>query len=216
VIAAHAGYKSGTSVLERAFFARPAPQVARDLVGKLLVREDEGLVARLVEVEAYRQEDEACHGHRGRTARNAPLFGPPGHAYVYFTYGMHWCCNTVTGEEGAGEGVLLRAAQPLEGEGLMRERRNGAAERDLLRGPARLAQAFGLDGSWSGADVCSGGVLYLADDGARPAVEATPRTGVAAAADTPWRFVEPGSRWASPYKRSPRAPRPRPPRPQDG
>ncbi|HWH33137.1 MAG TPA: DNA-3-methyladenine glycosylase [Egibacteraceae bacterium] len=194
-----------TERLERAFFARPATAVAPELVGKLLVREDQGLVARIVEVEAYLQDDPACHAYRGQTARNAPLFGPPGHAYVYFTYGMHWCLNTVTGTPGHGQGVLLRAAEPLENTELMRARRGGARDRDLLRGPARLAQAYGLDGSWSGADLCSGGVLYLADDGARPQVAATPRTGVAAGFDTPWRFVVPGSPWASPYKRHPQA-----------
>lgn len=193
-----------TERLDREFFARQATQVAPELVGKLLVREDEGLVARIVEVEAYLQDDPACHAFRGETARNAPLFGPPGHAYVYFTYGMHWCMNTVTGEAGHGQGVLLRAAEPLEQLELMRSRRGAAKDRELLRGPARLAQAFGLDGSWSGADLCSGGVLYVADDGERPKVVATPRTGVAAGADTPWRFVVPASPWASPYKRHPR------------
>ena len=194
-----------TRRLEREFFARQATMVAPELIGKLLVREDQGLVARIVEVEAYLQDDPACHAYRGQTARNAPLFGPPGHAYVYFTYGMHWCMNTVTGTDGHGQGVLLRAAEPLENLELMRARRNGAKDRELLRGPARLAQAFGLDGSWSGVDLCSRGVLYVADDGAHPAVEATPRTGVATGADTPWRFVIPGSPWASPYKRPPRA-----------
>jgi DNA-3-methyladenine glycosylase len=197
-----------TGRLDRAFFARGAPDVARDLVGTLLVRADEGLCARIVEVEAYRQDDPACHAHGGQTARNAPLFGAPGHAYVYFTYGMHWCMNTVTGAVGQGQGCLLRAAEPLEGLERMRARRPAARrDRELLRGPARLAQAFGLDGSWSGVDLCDGGPLYLADDDARPPVEATPRTGVAVAADVPWRFVVPGSPWASPYKRSPRAPR---------
>lgn len=186
--------------LGREFYARPATEVAPDLLGVLLVRADEGLVARIVETEAYRQSDAACHAHRGRTARNAPLFGPPGHAYVYFTYGMHWCMNVVTGVEGRGEGCLLRAAEPIEGLAVMRARRGGRSDRDLLRGPARLAQAFGLDRTWSGTDLCAG-PLHLADDGARPAFEATPRTGVAAAADLPWRFVVAGSRWASPYKR---------------
>lgn len=198
--------------LDREFFARPATEVAPDLLGKLLVRRDDGLLARIVETEAYLQSDPACHAYRGATARNAPLFGPPGHAYVYFTYGMHWCLNTSTGPPGHGQGCLLRAAEPLEGLALMRSRRGPRSDRDLLRGPARLAQAFGLDGAWSGWDLCAGGdagdlLLYLADDGLRPEVEATPRTGVAAGADLPWRFVVPDSRWASPYKRHRRAPR---------
>lgn len=191
--------------LARDFYARPATEVAPDLLGKLLVRVDEGLIARIVETEAYRQSDPACHAHRGRSARNAPLFGPPGHAYVYFTYGLHWCLNVVTGVQGEGEGCLLRAAEPVEGLTVMRSRRDGRPDRELLRGPARLAQAFGLDGTWSGADVCDRGPLHLADDGARPAAESTPRTGVAAGADLPWRYVIPGSRWASPYKRHPSA-----------
>jgi DNA-3-methyladenine glycosylase len=197
--------------LQRSFFARPAPAVAQDLVGKLLVRADEGLAARIVETEAYMQHDPACHAYQRRTARNEPLYGPPGHAYVYFSYGMHWCLNTSTGVDGIAEGVLLRAAQPLEGVELVRERRGGVAERDLLRGPARLTQAYGVDGDWSGRDLCGGAgasPLHLADDGARPEVVAGPRVGVSRAADWPWRFSEVGSRWVSPYTRSPRAPRP--------
>jgi DNA-3-methyladenine glycosylase len=191
--------------LQRSFFARAAPEVGPDLLGKLLVRADDGLVARLVEVEAYTQDDPACHAHRGQTARNAPLFGPPGHAYVYFTYGMHWCLNTATGQVGSGQGVLLRAAEPVDGLERMRARRGTARDRDLLRGPARLAQAFGLDGTWSGVDLCDGGVLHLADDGTEVDVESTPRTGVATAADVAWRYAVPGSPWVSPYKRHRRA-----------
>ncbi|HUH08654.1 MAG TPA: DNA-3-methyladenine glycosylase [Egibacteraceae bacterium] len=196
--------------LERGFFARHAPAVARDLVGKLLIRADDGLVVRIVEAEAYTEDDPACHAHRGQTARNAPLFGPAGHAYVYFTYGMHWCLNTATGGVGDGQGCLLRAAEPLEGLAVMRRRRSGAADAVLLRGPARLAQAFGLDGSWTGIDLCDGGLLRLADDGARPGVEVTPRVGVSTAADVPWRFAARSSPWVSPYRRSARAPAPAP------
>jgi DNA-3-methyladenine glycosylase len=197
--------------LRRAFFAREAPEVAQDLVGKLLVRADEGLVARIVETEAYMQHDPACHAYRRRTPRNEPLYGPPGHAYVYFTYGMHWCLNTATGVDGIAEGVLLRAAEPLLGSERMRERRGDVPERDLLRGPARLASAFGLDGTWSGRDLCGPArtsPLHLADDGERPEVVAGPRVGVSQAADWPWRFSVPDCRWVSPYTRSPRAARP--------
>jgi DNA-3-methyladenine glycosylase len=195
--------------LERAFFARPAPEVGRDLVGKLLLRADEGIVVRIVETEAYTQDDPACHAYGGRpSVRTAPLFGPPGHAYVYFSYGMHWCMNTATGVDGRGEGCLLRAAEPIDGLEVMRRRRGGHPERELLRGPARLAQALGVDGTWSGRDLCAAdGVLRLADDGARPDVAAGPRVGVSRAADLPWRFYVPESRWVSAYKRSPRAPR---------
>lgn len=191
--------------LDRSFFARPATTVAPELVGKLLVRADDGIVARLAETEAYMAHDPACHAYGRRTPRNEVLYGPAGHAYVYFNYGMHWCLNIATGQDGSAEGCLLRAAEPLEGLGLLRERRNGARDRDLLRGPGRLGQAFGLDGSWSGRDVCGDGPLFLADDGQRPPVVAGQRVGVSRAADLPWRFVVPGSPWVSAYKRSPRA-----------
>ena len=194
--------------LSRRFFARPAPDVAPDLLGKLLVKADDGIVARIVEVEAYTETDEASHAFRGQTARNAPMFGPPGHAYVYFTYGMHWCMNTVTGAEGRGQGCLLRAAEPLEGLDVLRSRRGAAKDRDLLRGPGRLGQGFGLQREHSGIDLCDGGPLFLADDGDRPAVATGPRVGVSAAADELWRFWIPDSPWVSVYKRSPRAPDP--------
>ncbi len=195
--------------LPRAFFARPAPEVAAELCGKLLVRVEDGLSARVVETEAYTADDPACHAHRGRTARNAPLFGPPGHAYVYRSYGMHWLLNVVTGAEGAGEGVLLRAAEPLDGIAVLRERRGGVGDRDLLRGPGRLGQGFGLDGTWSGRDLCGWPPppLHLADDGHRPVVSRGPRVGVSAAADVERRYLVQGSRWVSPYTRSPRAQR---------
>lgn len=192
--------------LERDFFGRPAPTVARALIGKLLVRKDDGIVARIVETEAYTRHDPACHAHPGPTARNAPLYGPPGHAYVYLSYGMHWCLNTATGPVGVGQGCLLRAAEPLRGLDVVRSRRRGVRDRELLRGPARLAQAFGLDGSWSGLDLCDSGPLRLVDDGYRPTVTAGPRVGVSKAADWPWRFWVPDSPWVSAYKRNPRAP----------
>jgi len=126
---------------------------------------------------------------------------------VYLNYGVHWCLNVSTGQDGVGEGCLLRAAEPLEGLAVLRARRGPVADRDLLRGPGRLGQAFGLDGSWTARDLCArGSPLHLADDGARPPVTAGPRVGVSRAADLPWRFWTPDSRWTSPYKRSPRAP----------
>ena len=198
---------NGATPLKRDFFARPAPQVAADLIGKVLVRHDDGIAVRILETEAYRQDDPACHAHRGMTPRNAPLFGPPGHAYVYFSYGMHWCLNVVSGREGWGEGCLLRAAEPLEGLDVIRARRGEHfVDRDLLRGPGRLGQALGLSREHSGMDVTDGGVLSLYDDGERPGVTSGPRVGVALAADVPWRFWAAGSPWISDYKRSPRAP----------
>ena len=198
--------------LGRDFFAREAPVVARDLIGKLLVKDDDGIVARIVETEAYSDTDPASHAFRGPTPRNAPMFGPPGHAYVYFTYGMHHALNCVTGEEGVGQGCLIRAAEPLEGFDVMRSRRGAATDRDLLRGPGRLAQALALTREHSGLDLCAGGNLYIADDGQAPPKTATgPRTGITLAADKAWRFFVPDSQWVSPYKRHPRAPAAPPP-----
>lgn len=193
--------------LDRAFFGRPASAVARDLIGKLLVRADDRIVGRLVETEAYMAHDPACHAYRRRTLRIEPLYGPPGHAYVYRSYGIHWCLNVATGEDGIAEGCLLRAAEPLEGLDVLRARRGGVRDRDLLRGPGRLGQGYGLDRTWSGRDLCADGArLFLADDGTRPPVVTGPRVGVSQAADVPWRFSVPGSPWVSAYSRSPRAP----------
>src|SRR5690606_37992154 len=133
-------------------------------------------------------------------------FGPAGHAYVYFTYGLHWCLNVVTGRAGQGQGVLLRAAEPLAGLDRMRRRRPRRPDRDLLRGPARLTQAFGVDGGGDGRDLCAQGPLRLLDDGRRLPIVAGPRTGVAKGADIPWRFSAEGSVWVSPYKRHRNAP----------
>lgn len=195
--------------LERPFLARGALTVARALVGALLIRPDEGLVARIVETEAYTAEDPACHAYRRRTERNAPLWGPAGHAYVYRSYGVHWCLNVATGTDGVAEGCLIRAAEPLAGLVTFRLRRGEQpGGRDLLRGPGRLGQAYGLDGTYSGRDLCSDDApLHLSSDGTAPQVAAGPRVGVSRAADRPWRFFVTGSRWVSAYSRSPRAPR---------
>ncbi len=158
------------AALPRAFFARDACTVARDLLGRRLLAVVDGRLASglIVEAEAYCQGPEpdlACHGAKsgGRpTVRTAPMFGPAGHAYVYFTYGMHWMFNVVTGEQGQASAVLIRALAPEAGLDAMRSRRGaGVAERDLCRGPARLARALGIDGSLSGLDLC------LVEDAAR-------------------------------------------------
>ena len=155
--------------LTRGFFDRPPEELAPDLLNKLLVstRDGEKLVARIVEVEAYcGSVDPGSHAFRGKTARNATMFGPPGHLYVYFTYGMHYCANVVAGSplDDAGA-VLLRAAAPIEGLELMRTRRPAARrDRDLLAGPARLASAFGLGRDDDGLDLMRG-PLGLYDDG---------------------------------------------------
>jgi len=151
------------TILPRAFFARDACTVARDLIGRRLLAVVDGRLASglIVEAEAYCQGPEpdlACHGAKGGgrpTARTAPMFGPAGHAYVYFTYGMHWMFNVVTGNHGQASAVLIRALAPDAGLDAMRQRRGtGVPERDLCRGPARLAQALGIDGASSGVDLC--------------------------------------------------------------
>ncbi len=190
----------GRRRLPRSFFARDPRLVAPELLGKLLVVGD--AVARVVEVEAYcGADDPGSHAFRGMTQGNATMFGPAGHLYVYFTYGMHWCANAVCGADGVGEGVLLRAAEPVAGLDIMWARRPKARrERDLLAGPARLCQGFGLDGSYDGADlVTADRGVTLADDGTPPPPNplVSTRIGLSAGADRPWRWCAPGSRHLS-------------------
>ncbi|RZA20273.1 MAG: DNA-3-methyladenine glycosylase [Lysobacteraceae bacterium] len=179
--------------LPRGFFARMPAEVAPELLGKL-IRRDDGRLARVVEVEAYAQDDPAAHTFRGMTARNRSMFGPPGHWYVYFSYGVHWCANLVCGPEGYGAGVLLRAAEPLEGIGLMRQARGREPLRELCSGPGRLAQAFGIERALDGSDAIGSGVLtVLADGGPPPPVLACARVGISKNAGAPLRFVVAGS-----------------------
>jgi DNA-3-methyladenine glycosylase len=192
---------SGTGrTLTRAFYARDARDLAPALLNKLLVtRTDEGvrLAARIVEVEAYcGGDDRGSHACRGMTPRTEVMFGPPGHLYVYFTYGMHWCANVVATKAGDAAAVLLRAAAPVKGIEVMRERRVKARrERDLLSGPARLCQAFGLTGAHNGADLVRSSVRVLDDGVAPPAAPGvSTRIGLAAGRgdEHPWRFFVPG------------------------
>jgi DNA-3-methyladenine glycosylase len=182
----------------REFFARDTLAVARGLLGARLVRLLDGqrLGGTIVECEAYiGQDDTACHASRGRTRRNEVMFGPPGHAYVYFTYGMHWMLNVVTEVEGFPAAVLLRAIQPVEGVETMRALRGSPhAEHDLTGGPARLTQALAIDKTLNGADLVSGGSLWLEPNASVPdgSVGRGPRIGVQYAAEkdrlAPWRF----------------------------
>jgi DNA-3-methyladenine glycosylase len=168
--------------------------VAPDLLGRVLVRrQGDGtrLAARIVETEAYEPEDPASHAFRGPTPRNAVMFADPGHLYVYFTYGMHFCMNVVTGRAGEGSAVLLRAAEPLEGLDTMRIRRGRDAVRELCTGPARLCQAFDVDRALDGADLVNGRELWIGDgtpvDVAR--IAAGPRIGIRVGVERPWRFT---------------------------
>ena len=213
-------------LIPRDFFARPSVEVAPDLLGCVLEHETaDGLVAvELTEVEAYAgRSDPASHAYRGKTARNAVMFGPPGHAYVYFTYGMHFCVNMVClGEAGSASAVLLRAGRIIAGEGLARAHRTrgttAIAPRDLARGPARLCQALGIDRSQNGSEIVSAGsplrMLSGAGHPARSAVLALgnglpatprrivtgPRVGVSSAAEIPWRFWYDGDPTVSVYR----------------
>ncbi len=184
--------------LERSFFSRPTLEVARGLLGKRLVRVANGRRSGgiLVEVEAYiGGGDSACHAAGGLTRRNAVMFGPPGFAYVYFTYGMHWMLNVVTEREGFPAAVLIRALEPTEGIEILRRRRRGREDLELTAGPARLTQALAIDASLNGADLVAGKALYF-EEGvtvADSSVVRTPRIGIDYAARedraAPWRFA---------------------------
>jgi len=182
--------------LPREFYDRDTLLVARELLGQRLVRllNGERLVGRIVEVEAYIGEtDQACHASCGRTARNAVMYGPPGHAYVYFIYGMHHCLNVVTEGEGFPAAVLIRALEPLEGVTTMRRLRQGRPDRELTNGPAKLCQALNIDRTFNGIDLCAPGPLFI--EAGTPVNEAEvgtgPRVGVRGdeqALTAPWRF----------------------------
>ena len=179
----------------RSFFARDSRIVAPALLNKLLVRGDR--VGRIVEVEAYAgTEDPASHGFRGPTPRNEVMFGPAGHLYVYFTYGMHFCANAVCGQVGESSAVLLRALAPLAGLDEMRAARGPAArrDRDLCSGPAKLCQAFAIDRALDGEDLVQGEDVGVFDDGTPPPTTpgVSPRIGLAVAVEAPWRWFVPG------------------------
>ena len=177
--------------LPRRFYARDPRDVAPELLNKVIVRGRR--VGRIVEVEAYcGGEDPGSHAYRGRTVRNATMFGPPGGLYVYFTYGMHWCANAVCGDEGEGVAVLLRAVAPVAGVDEMWASRPAARrDADLCSGPAKLCQAFGLDRAFDGADLVTAdrGVM-IADDGIGPPPQPgnSVRVGLTAGVEHPWRW----------------------------
>jgi DNA-3-methyladenine glycosylase len=205
----------GSSVpVVRERVAGPAEVVAPSLLGALLVHEqgDGRVLARVVEVEAYGRGDPASHAARGPRPGNASMFASPGTAYVYRSYGVHWCCNVVVDGEGVGAAVLVRAARVLEGEDVVRRRRSSVARTaHLLRGPGCLTRGLGIDARHDGIDLLDAtSPLRLHEDGWRPLrhqVGVGPRTGVSRAAETPWRYFVRGAPEVSAYRRSPRAPR---------
>ena len=191
--------------LRRDFYRRSTLTVARELLGKRLVRVMDGrrLSGLIVEVEAYIGEgDAACHAACGRTPRNEVMYGPPGYAYVYFIYGMHHCLNVVTEEEGFPAAVLIRALEPLEGLEIMRRHRLGKSDWELASGPARLCQALAIGRDFNGVDLCTGEALFIEEGRmvAQEEIGASPRIGIKAdevARSVPWRFYLQGNDFVS-------------------
>jgi DNA-3-methyladenine glycosylase len=187
--------------MNRAFFARSVHEVAPELVGVTLLVD--GIGGKIVEVEAYDHEDPAAHGYAGRTERNASMFGPPGHAYVYRSYGIHWCLNFVCEGEGVASAVLIRALEPTQGLEQMADRRGTDQPRLLAAGPGRLCQALGITREYDGAPLDR--PPFELHAGSEVPIERGPRIGISKAADRPWRYVEAGSKFLS----RPIRPRPR-------
>ena len=180
--------------LTREFFARTVHEVAPELIGTTLLVD--GVGGTIVEVEAYDQDDPASHGFRGMTARTASMFGPAGHAYVYRSYGVHWCLNLVCAEEGRSEAALVRALEPTTGLAAMRERRGLEAERALCSGPGKLCQALGITRVLDGVALDEPPFELLAREGA-PALGVGPRIGITRAVAQPWRYGLAGSPFLS-------------------
>ncbi|HEX6652384.1 MAG TPA: DNA-3-methyladenine glycosylase [Thermoleophilaceae bacterium] len=183
--------------LDRDFYARSVHDVARELIG-CVVRHGE-TAGRIVETESYHMEEPACHAYAGVTERTSTLFGPPGNAYVYFSYGVHSLLNAVAEEEGVGAAVLIRALEPVDGIEVMRERRGAARDEDLCSGPGKLTQALGIGLSLNGTSLMDGPVEVLTREpgSGEPRVVIGERIGITKAADLPWRFCDAGSRHVS-------------------
>jgi len=178
-------------VYPQEFYRRSTLKVARDLLGQYLAVKKGStlLVGRIVETEAYiGRDDPACHAFRGLTPRNAVMFGPPGHAYVYFTYGNHFMLNFVTEKEGFPAAVLIRAAEPVAGTERMKKRRGINDQNRLCRGPGNLTAAFGIDRSFNGLPLDGGPLLICRNSARRPPIEKSGRVGVNEGSDQPWRF----------------------------
>jgi DNA-3-methyladenine glycosylase len=183
-----------TRALRAEAFARSVHEVAPALIGATLLVD--GVGGRIVEVEAYDHEDPASHGFRGRTERNAAMFGPPGHAYVYRSYGIHWCLNLVCEAEGVANAVLVRALEPTHGLDAMRGRRGLEDPRLLCSGPGRLCQALGVTREHDGLALDRPPFEVLSAEGSVEVVSG-PRIGITRAAELPWRYAEAGSRFLS-------------------
>jgi DNA-3-methyladenine glycosylase len=181
-------------MLRRDFFARSVHEVAPDLIGVTLLVD--GVGGRIVEVEAYDQEDPASHAYRGRTARNAAMFGPPGQAYVYRSYGIHWCLNLVCAEEGVPQAALIRALEPTAGLEEQRRRRGVSDERALCSGPGKLCQALAITREQDGLALDLP-PFRLEERGEVPEIVTGPRIGITRATELPWRYGLAGSRYLS-------------------
>jgi DNA-3-methyladenine glycosylase len=180
--------------LRRDFFARSVHKVAPDLIGAMLTLN--GVGGRIVEVEAYHHTDPAAHSYRGQTERNAVMFGPPGVAYVYRSYGIHWCVNVVCEPEGSASAVLIRALEPTEGLKTMKRRRGLSDERLLCSGPGRLCQALGITIAHNGLPLDRPPLELFARE-EEPEIVTGVRIGITKAADLPWRYGLKGSRFLS-------------------
>ena len=190
-----------TRLLPSAFFARDTVKVAPDLLGKHLVRLKEGerMIGRIVEVEAYRgSDDPASHAFRGLTPRNAPMFGDPGHAYIYFTYGNHYCLNITTQKAGTPGAILLRALEPVEGIDVMRRFRPNVPDSELTNGPGKLTKALAIDKSLNEQDMTVKGPLFVADPGKEDLeIWRSTRVGIREGMDRLWRFYVKGNPYVS-------------------
>jgi DNA-3-methyladenine glycosylase len=182
------------ALLRPRFFARSVHQVAPDLIGATLLFRGVGGI--IVEVEAYHHTDPAAHSFRGETARNAVMFGPPGHIYVYRSYGIHWCVNFVCEPQGSASAVLLRALEPTDGLALMRRRRGLTDARLLCSGPGRLCEALGITGEDNGAALAPP-LFELRARSAAPEIAVGPRIGISVGTEHPWRYGLKGSPFLS-------------------